>query len=535
MNEELQRALESVNIRIVKLDRTKTRQVSTTAGTLTVENFAKKLLDKLGPGAFNFPKVAKTLYDTEATSQMLREFAAEQGILKEPVARPTTVPDSMKDLTLNMDLTAKSGQRGTEFFMTDLDEIVSPISGSAYIKYFRLDDDMVLSMARPVIPVYEPRKKRGVFNMNFQGQKHQVFNVYIPPKWNKLRDRENKKVKPPALFTKLVNHLFPIQEEREYFYDWAYASLYKRAFVYLILCGIPGSGKNRLKLVMRALHGHINSVDGKKSTLTERFNSQLSEATLAWFDELSYNAEMENVMKELQNDSIAIERKGIDATKGTRIHASLVISNNKARDNFIAMDARKFVPLVVNNQRLETSMTHAEINELTEKVENEDGPNFDKRFLAQIANWLWMRGDRRKYPNLEYKGPMFWRLALSSMTRWQKKAVYLVYDKNNRDERYGWDEKKKAFLWSAMEEKVGRKNGDRSLQFPDFTSVSAFFDIFRDGSGRKAFSTEPVKGDFFGDFWVKPILSNIAIAADMILETQEKANGKRKEIEKDDL
>src|SRR5690606_21243232 len=111
--------------------------------------------------------------------------------------------------------------------------------------------------------------------------------------------------------------------------SWLYHSMFKRSFVYLILCGAPGTGKNRLKLVLRALHGHINTIDGKRSTLIERFNSQLADSTLAWFDELHYNMEMENTMKELQNDSISIERKGIDATRSTSIHASLIISNNK--------------------------------------------------------------------------------------------------------------------------------------------------------------------------------------------------------------
>ena len=131
-----------------------------------------------------------------------------------------------------------------------------------------------------------------------------------------------------------------------------YAALFNRAYTFLILCGAGGIGKNRLKLVNKALHGHHNAIDGKKSTFTERFNSQLYDCTEAWFDELTYTMDMENVMKEIQNDTISIERKGIDATRSTKIYASSVISNNKPRDNYIAFDARKFVPLQLTNNRL---------------------------------------------------------------------------------------------------------------------------------------------------------------------------------------
>src|SRR5690606_14664466 len=139
------------------------------------------------------------------------------------------------------------------------------------------------------------------------------------------------------------------------------------------------------------------------------------ESTLAWVDELRYDDEMENTMKELQNDSISIERKGIDTTRATKIHASIVISNNKPRANYIAFDARKFVALKIAGHRLEESMSLEEIDLLTRKVEDEKSEHFDSKFLAQIAKWIKRRGASKKWRNLEYKGPMFWTLAHTSM------------------------------------------------------------------------------------------------------------------------
>ena len=371
-----------------------------------------------------------------------------------------------------------------------------------------------------MIPEYLPRSKPGIDKLKSKGKESVVFNKYIPPLWKNYQEFDKLPDRLPTIFEKLVTHLFPIAEEREYFYAWLHASMYSRAFVYLVLCGAPGTGKNRLKLILRALHGHANSIDGKRSTLVERFNSQLSDSTLAWFDELHYDMDMENIMKELQNDTISIERKGVDATRATRIYASLVISNNKPRDNYIAFDARKFVPLKVTSKRLEQSMTKEEIDQLTAKVENEDSETFDIKFLAQIAKWIKKHGKSNKWPQLEYKGPMFYTLAHTSMSRWQKKAATMVLEANPQTSaRITYDEEK-GFLWSSMQEINQKKNGDRSLQFPDFTSVKYFFDIFKDGQGRKAFKTRNVKDNIMGDFWVKPLFEHTAIITEQKVLSQ---------------
>ena len=65
-------------------------------------------------------------------------------------------------------------------------------------------------------------------------------------------------------------------------------------------------------------------------------------------------------------------------------------------------------------------------------------------------------------------------------------------------------QKNKGFLWSTVEE-ANFKKGDKISNFPDYTSIKYFFDIFVDGSGTKSFETTPVEGSLMGDFWVKCI------------------------------
>lgn len=496
--EQLEQALLAADLKILKFDVSKQRPVSSNAGTMNVEKFCTLFLERLGAKCMKFPEVTPILYDYVRAEGVFREYAKENKILQGEKV-DIEVPEHYQNLTLNMNLSSKTYSE--KFFMTNPDESVSRVSGDSYLMLKQMGAVEAAAIARKVIPEYWPNRGPGVFETTRDGNIDSIFNTYTPAPWKKFDGKVPDEL--PELFKRLVNHLFPIEEEREYFFNWLYESMFSRAFVFLILCGAPGTGKNRLKLVMRALHGHANAVDGKKSTLVERFNAQHSESTLSWYDELQYDQEMENTMKELQNDSIAIEKKGVDATKSTRIYSSIVISNNKPRDNHIAFDARKFVPLVISSERLEESMSPEEIATLTKKVEDETSKTYDIKFIAQIANWIKKHGRSKKWPNLEYRGPMFWTLAHTSMTRWQKKAITTIIDPESKTVKWGYEFKTGKFLWSAVNNRMSRKNGDRSLQFPDFTSVRAFFEVFRDGLGRKPFTTIPIKDSIVGDFWIK--------------------------------
>lgn len=517
-------ALKAANLKITKYDPSKQRTaIRTNKATMSLDKFGEFFTKQLGPKGARFgEEFLESLLDLGKMSDMLEEHATATGVMVKDKIRE--IPDTLKGLQLNCNMAAKG--REERFFLSTDSETVSPISGEFYLLAHNLQPADAVAMSRHVVPEYMPRKKPGVFNREVEGVEHQVFNMYTPPPWRRYDGESEDKL--PELFSRLVKHLFPIQEEREFLYSWLHDSLFKRAFTFLVLCGAPGSGKNRLKLVMRALHGHVNSIDGKRSTLVERFNSQLSESTLAWFDELRYDVDMENTMKELQNDSISIERKGIDATRATKIHASIVISNNKPRDNYIAFDARKFAPLVIRPGRLDDSMSQKEITQLTDKVEDETKPTYDVEFIAQIARWLKNRGSDRRYQNNEYRGPMFWTLAHTSMTRWQKKAAMLILESGARPSRTEYDPKK-GFLWSSLSDKSQRKNGDRSLIFPDHTSVKAFFEVFKDSRGRKAFETVAVKDSIMGDFYVRSLFKTTEIITEAsVTEQRGKENAKNK-------
>jgi hypothetical protein len=496
--------LAALKIKIVKYDPSKQRPVSTSAGTMSLQNFAKAIREGLGAQGAKYPGVFEALYDLTELEKMIEQYTEKRGVLISTDKPRVEIPDDMHGLTLNLDLSAKG--RDNKFFTTDDNEQVTRISGEVFNLVHMLSPQEAALQARRVIPEYLPRRKPGIFIRKVSDRTETIFNCYIQPRWRGYEHWDKLPAKPPLLVKKLLNHIPKNPDDREFLLDWLYVSVFRRAPTFLVLCGDPGIGKNRLKLLFRALHGSDNTIDGKKSTITEKFNSQFLNATLLWFDELPYDLKMENTMKELHNDTIAIERKGVDSTRGTKIHVSSVISNNKPRDNYIGFEARKFAPLQLTKKRLERSMTTEEINTLTKKLEDPTSATYDVAFIAQTAKWLKARGVTGRWPNLEYRGPMFWYLAHTSMARYQKEIIKFLGDLNGRDVEPCWDHQRQAFVWSKLNALLSRKSKSRDVSFPDFSTVQVFLETFRDRAGKKVYETELLpEPNVLWDFWLKPI------------------------------
>lgn len=503
---QLEKVFAILKMKLVKYDPLKQRPVSTNMGTMSLEKFAKAIREGLGAEGAKYADILGATYDLTKLGDIIEQHAKLHKVLVSKSKTYVEIPDGLKGLMLNFDMSANG--RENKFFLTDENEQISRISGEAYLLTHQLSVIEGVSQARCVIPEYLPRKPPGVFTQNFPGRTEVIFNSYVQPSWHRFRNWDELPSTLPPLVKKLLDHLFENQIDREYFWDWVYASLFSRAQVFMVLCGEPGIGKNRLKLLLRALHGHENTIDGKKSTITEKFNGQISNATLVWFDELQYDLKMENTMKELPNDTLAIERKGIDATRGTKIYSSFVISNNKPRDNYISFDSRKFAPLKLTQKRLEQSMTSREIDSLTKKLEDPSSTTYDVALVAQTVKWLQSRKSSGKWPNLEYRGSMFWHLAHTSMAQYQKRIVAALneYCGDQLRQKPGWDESLRAFRWSILSRSLSKRGEFKDLRLPDFSTIQIFLESFRDKDGNKVFETIPVGGpNILGDFWIKPI------------------------------
>lgn len=179
-------------------------------------------------------------------------------------------------------------------------------------------------------------------------------------------------------------------------------------------------------------------------------------------------------------------------------------------------------------------MTKKEIDELTRKVEDWTKEEFDIKFLAQIARWVKKHGNTGKWTNLEYKGPMFYKLAHTSMSRWQKRAIQSILEMNDKNSGRNKFDPEKGYLWSSVAEVMNRKAGDKSLQFPDSSTVRHLFDVFVDAKGRKSFKTIGVPGNMMNDFYVKLIRKDVEIMSENEEIKKGGSGGKQVQEEDDD-
>ena len=171
-------------------------------------------------------------------------------------------------------------------------------------------------------------------------------------------------------------------------------------------------------------------------------------------------------------------------------------------------------------------MSTKEISELSERLDDTH-PRFDVKLVAQIAKWIHTVGPKyvSKWPNLEYQGPMYWKLAHTSMSRWQKIAVLALTVQNERGPFKGWNSEKRAFLWSEVEESLRHKKEYESKDYRDASTVKAFFETYCDTSGKKIFEVEATENNTLQDFWIKP-LEELKKIHGAISLNNEGANGK---------
>ncbi len=472
-----------------------TGQVVTTEGKKSLDRIFKKIKDGLvelysdpeySEHIAELTKMAKdSAYRVRLVLSLIEKFKVRE--VKASGGNVQEVAESLKNFKICINISDPEDRR----LVSPDFRIAEGYSADIYQLANSLTEEEVYQSSIYALFKYAPRTSERFYKQedDVTGETS-VLNTYNPPKWANI-DPSSVPDELPDLFRRIVEHLVPIEEEREYLYDWMYNSMTNRSRVYLVLCGHPGIGKTTIKDVLRALHGKSNFIYGKKSTLTSNFNSQLSQGTLISFDELNYTAEEENVMKEIPNGNVSIERKGIDANRGSEMHASLLINNNKPRDNYLDFDSRKFVPLTLNTERLETSLSSEEITEFYSKIDV-DKETMDLEYIAQIGYWILRHGKSDKWPNGEYKSKMFYTICHTSLAKWKKKVITLLRKRLNEE-----------CTCSELEELFNKETKRSSLIFPDYTTVQYFLQIYRDFNGNKVYEVEEMEDDSYNDFIIR--------------------------------
>lgn len=509
-SEDFDKLLKSAKVSILEYSPKRTKSVKTGRGLHTPFDLLNKIVgDNHEVYKMAYPKLAPLFDDGSIHDEFHAHVSQKYGSEEDDEVRAAP-----EDLALLRDcILAKEIQhiedKVTFFVINSATNKVTNIHPNIFMAVNKINNPEVV--ARSFTRVYAPRDPLGVYESSLSsGESVMAINTYVPPTWVEYEGEVPDEL--PKEVRKVFNQVS--EEDREFFLHWIYQSITSRANVYLVMQGEPGVGKNVIKSIIRALHGEQNSVDGKKSTLTTQFNSQLQDCTFIQFDEIKYGPDEENVMKEIPNSTISIEAKNKNATRYTEIFCSMILSNNMPRDNYISFDARKFAPIALSDTRLEKAMSNWEIDLLMDKIRSSKSDTFDVAYVAQIGRWIIKHcGRTEKYPQGEYRGRKFWELAHSSMSLWQKLSIDCLsdikkYDKRNwrrhvaalNEGKLKYSKVKDLLLSGGTDAKI------KESHFPrDFSTAKHFLHIFRDLNGNKVYEVEDFGDHITGDFYIKVV------------------------------
>lgn len=268
--------------------------------------------------------------------------------------------------------------------------------------------------------VYEPYKKQKLF-IGEDGVS--CFNTYEPPAWARDSFYFGAPIRTvsecPSLFARLLNHLFDADEPSiEFVKDWLTNAIHRKNQTYLCAIGVEGAGKGTLSDVIANVIGPTNFVKVRDEIVKGRFNASLRNKRLVHIDEIKLRDEEQiNRLKDLVNDTIEIERKGID-TESVRNYASIYISTNNLDAITLSPTDRRFSIVQISEDSLLKSMTEKEIVDL----------KYDSELHNEIALWLFGRTITSNL-NKPFRGARFEDVREATLKDWERSLLYEVLPK----------------------------------------------------------------------------------------------------------
>ncbi len=197
-----------------------------------------------------------------------------------------------------------------------------------------------------------------------------IYNRYAPPEWKKRNYFLGEPIKPkaecPSLIIEYLNHFTcSDQASIEYTLDWLANALHRKNETMLVAIGDPGIGKGVLGTIMKNLFGEGNFYKARDQMLKSQFNGAVRDCQLLFIDEIAIRSKVEvDRLKDLINDTIEIEEKGVDAIQARNFASIYIASNRNTAIRFEPGD-RRFSIIELTKTPLEATPLIKRIDELT--------------------------------------------------------------------------------------------------------------------------------------------------------------------------
>lgn len=260
-----------------------------------------------------------------------------------------------------------------------------------------------------------------------------AFNLCSSPPWRSGRPTDTSEM--PLNFQLLFQSVFEEASGRNYALEWIYNAVTDRNHTFLCMLGSQGVGKD----LMATLIGHgvgialFEKVDS--SVLEDKFNSQLKNARVIFYDELEANdTKSVNRLKQFSNSRISFESKGKDAETIDNYTSGIIANNNLDAIAISPEDRRFSVPAIGQEALYRVFAAHFKVSdeegrvlvgELAKTLEiGDDGiPHQD---VINFYYWLEERFKKtpRIYgPTTPFKGEYFYYICHSAMPLWMQSLV----------------------------------------------------------------------------------------------------------------
>lgn len=411
----------------VEIGRTLPASVIVNGDIIQTRNLFKKLVDKTllkeveGGGEVYLLEDKQLNTYAQAFNKYFHKAAKESHVRKFATVKSYGDGINYKDLIPLVDV--RSGVKG---LLNPTTDSLSSVHYDVWLESIPKDERGLILDARVNADlIYDPYNLDKCRLQEFEGIGQVLkVNTYVPPEWRQepMDKEEIANLECPDLVWRLLVHLFPDDEAREFVVQWMRNCILTRNESYLVLNAAKGIGKGIFANVFEAIVGKDHFTEAHRGFLDSQFNSILKNRRMVVLDELSVDTPTKcNHLKRYANEYQNIEEKGKDADETIQTFANFMITNNATADMHVETNDRRFSIMECTDQRLETAMTPQEIDELQRKLKG------DIEYQRQLGYWLLHYGESEKYKVTDvWKGPAFERLCYLSLKEWERFVVDLL-------------------------------------------------------------------------------------------------------------
>jgi hypothetical protein len=264
---------------------------------------------------------------------------------------------------------------------------------------------------------YVPNMDR-MFKDEDSNEDTQIFNIWSPAPWAVGWEayKNGKSPEAPDLFKTLMEVLTESERDRQSLQSWLRDATFTKADPVLVLCGIPGIGKNLFTAILgKSLVGEKNFKSATRGFSRTQFHSNVANCRMFFLDETKLTESARETLKDYHNGRAAIERKFQDVGDPEDIYASFILANNDKEHIHLEFSDRKFYLPDLNDKSLEAVMGKKEAEKFAVDLITACQ---DHKFLQDVANYLFHNFPEGSSRNFFKKTKAFNDVCTASLPSW---------------------------------------------------------------------------------------------------------------------